>query len=167
MENTRNPEATQSSISQTEAYFNSLLKSQTQETNSDSRRKFKPFTLLILIAVIFIPIYFAVNYYIKATNIEATPVDVTQPENSGAYFDPGYYTRERTITGKISKGMNTVDEERSFELLDNDGKNIAYIYSKDQDLNLSIGLTVEIRGQLSDSAEDGKEIIEVKSIRLK
>ena len=54
-----------------------------------------------------------------------------------------------------------------FLLLDTEGQSLAYLYSKNNDLNLSLGLDVEIQGELRSNAGDGKEIIEVLSIKLK
>jgi hypothetical protein len=173
MENTQNPKSQKPEIAETEVYFNSLLKSQEEsQKNASSIKKSKLISFVVLIVIIGLGLYYALNFYLKANNINSTTSAIdTKIENqdSSAYFNPAYYSdKERKISGKIGKSYNQTDNSNlDFELLGNDGKTIAYIYSVNNDLNLSVGLTVEIQGEYRTTSVSGKEVIEVKSIKLK
>ncbi len=157
--------------SETEIYFNSLLKEQQEEFKNPPSKKSKMITYGILVAVISIGMYFAVNFYVNANNLTANSgsSSLADEQANSAYFTPNYYAnRERKISGKIVKNsVQTSDKTTNFELEGNDGKNIAYIYSNTNDLNLSVGLIVEIQGEYRSTTESGKEIIEVYSLKLK
>lgn len=158
---------------ETDAYFNSLFENQKEEAARGVRnmRYFKLFSLVFLILIICVSLYFAVSFYMRSTgsDLNVSTSGLRENSNSGAYFSPDYYLKtERKLAGEISINSNFGnDSEREFELLDDNGKNIAYIYSRKNDLSLSVGLEVEIEGRLVKTTSSGIEIIEVSSIRLK
>ncbi len=170
METTINPKTNKPPILEVNAYYDSLLKSQSENKIENSLRKYKFISLLFLIFVICASLYLAVSFYINSNNQSVTGVGSTaEKQNTGAYFNPEYYSNtERKISGKISKNFNNTENKMTgFLLLDTEGQSLAYLYSKNNDLNLSLGLDVEIQGELRSNAGDGKEIIEVLSIKLK
>ena len=172
--NTPNPQETKENkltANETEIYFNSLLREQQEEFQNPTNKNSKMITYGILVAIIAIGMYFAVNFYVNANNLTANSgsSSLNGDQSNSAYFTPDYYAnRERKISGKVAKNpVQTTDKTTNFELEGNDGKNIAYIYSNTNDLNLSVGLVVEIQGEYRSSTESGKEVIEVFSIKLK
>jgi hypothetical protein len=170
MEPTTNPAPNKPQELEASAYYDTLLKSQSEDDAGNPVRKYKLISLLFLISVICASLYLAVSFYINSNNQRLVAVNTTaEKQNTGAYFNPAYYSNtERKISGRINKNFNnTNDKMTAFQLLDDEGKNLAYLYSKNNDLNLSLGLEVEIQGELRRSMSDGKEVIEVLSIKLK
>jgi len=85
-------------------------------------------------------------------------------QTSSAYFNPHQDSEIKNINimGEISKSQ---DSEYPYMLL-SDGKKIAYLYSETNDLNLSLGLNLQIDGEVK-TQKDGVDVINVKSIKLK
>lgn len=155
---------------ETEAYFNSLLKSQEAEKITSGKSPFRPIALFILVLVVGFGLYYSVNFYIGATELKSS-LDPTSEEvkKSGAYFTPEYYSnRDRGLFGKVNRNLSsTAEANQAFVLENEEGEILVYLYSENNNLDLSVGLNVEINGQLRKNAPDGKEIIEVTSIKLK
>lgn len=147
-----------------------LLKSQQQESESvDLKyRNFKIISILIAGIIIAISVFMVGSVLLNNNSSTRDNLD-SEVTGSGIFNPSEYITGERFLSGEIVEVFNpenTANELR-FELLDENGDRQAFVYSNTNDLELSMGLNVEIEGELQRRTQDGYDVVLVRSIVLK
>lgn len=121
------------------------------------------------IMYILIVLFVVAGIFIIVSQFTSSTGDITKKIDNDAYFaPPSEDEMQRSVSGKINKMYNVIENDKvKHELLDKDGNRLAYLYSSTNNLDLSIGLYVEVTGAATRERASGVEIIRVETIKYK
>lgn len=124
--------------------------------------------LIIYFFISFIAIfgtYFLINNFNR--KIEVTPEDIAKSSENAFFVPPAVNKQGQVIAGKITSSSIPTNPKVKYELQNEKRERVAYLYSDNNDLELSLGLTVELQTENSGEKYSGIDIVNVKAIKLK
>ena len=108
------------------------------------------------------------TYLVISASNAPLSIPVDDKNTTSGYFNPyrNQEVKKVSVVGEISKSQDSEYPSEYPYVLLNDSKKVAYLYSETNDLNLSLGLNLQIDGEVM-TLKDGVDVINVKSIKLK
>jgi hypothetical protein len=162
--------STTSKVAEVKEFIKSKNLEETQVTPLKLKRASYIILGIILLIVLGFGAYFIVSIA-TFTNKKANlgPVkDIAIDTFDNAFLTPRKPEEAKFYNGKIEYAYEVVDDPLiKHKLIDKDGNTIFYLFSSQNDLNLSVGLDVEIDGKLNKNKYNDISILEVSSIKLK
>ena len=135
------------------------------------RRILRIFAVILIVIIILVLFYF----YTKIASIQVdntqrgTSVNKGNTTSENAFFVPeSRDPTSSTYVGNIDYASDvTGNAQVKHRLTDQEGNTIYYLSSSSNDLNLSVGLQVEIIGTIKNEEVNGFSVLEVEKIKLK